>query len=173
MKSNLKKLAFAAVFAALIIVTTAYIKIPTGINGGYIHLGDSMIYLAGCLAGPFAALAAAIGGALADILAGAAAWAPGTAIIKACISLPFIIATSIYVKKKNNHKIIHLSTILLTLLSGAITVFGYWLYEGILYSFASAFAAIPFNIVQAVGSAVVFILIGLALDAAKIQKLLK
>lgn len=173
MNSNLKKIVLSAVFAALIIVTTAYVKIPIGINEGYIHLGDSIIYLAGCLLGPFAAIAAAIGGAIADILAGAAMWAPGTAVIKALISVPFIIATAFYTKKNVSNRIIHLSTILVTLLSGAITVFGYWLYEGFLYSFASAFASMPFNVIQAVGSAVVFIILGCALDAVKIQKLLK
>ncbi|MDD6251170.1 MAG: TIGR04002 family protein [Oscillospiraceae bacterium] len=173
MNSNLKKIVLSAVFAALIIVTTAYVKIPIGINEGYIHLGDSIIYLAGCLLGPFAAIAAAIGGAIADILAGAAMWAPGTAVIKALISVPFIIATAFYNKKNVNNRIIHLSTILVTLLSGAITVLGYWLYEGFLYSFASAFASMPFNAIQAVGSAVVFIILGCALDAVKIQKLLK
>lgn len=35
----------AAVFAALIAVMTAYIKFNTGINDGYLHFGDSMIYL--------------------------------------------------------------------------------------------------------------------------------
>ena len=70
-KQSVKKITFTALFAALIAVMTAFIKMPTGINEGYLHFGDSMIYLAGCLLGPWAALAAAIGGALADILAGA------------------------------------------------------------------------------------------------------
>ena len=39
----------AAVFAALIAVMTAYIKFNTGINDGYLHFGDSMIYLAACI----------------------------------------------------------------------------------------------------------------------------
>ena len=171
--SKIKKITVTAVLAALITVTTAFIKIPIGINEGYIHLGDSMVYLAGCLLGPYAVIAAVIGGALADVLAGAAVWAIPTAIIKACNCIPFIVASAIYVKHKNSSRIIHLSTILMTLVSGVITVFGYWLAEGIMYSFESAFASMPFNIVQAVGSAVVFIAIGCALDAVKIQKYLK
>ena len=78
----------AAVFAALIAVMTAYIKFNTGINDGYLHFGDSMIYLAACILPlPYAMAAAAIGGFCADILAGAAAWAPFTAIIKALSNL--------------------------------------------------------------------------------------
>ena len=172
-KISLKKITFAAIFAALIAVMTAFIKMPTGINEGYLHFGDSMIYLAGCLLGPYAAVSAAIGGALADILAGAAVWAIPTAIIKLCNSIPFIVATSIYVKRKNNHRIIHLSTILMTLASGLITIFGYLLAEGLMYSFASALTSVPFSVIQATGSAIVFILVGCALDAVKIQKYLK
>lgn len=173
MKKIVKKITFTAVFAALIALMTAFIKIPTGINEGYIHFGDSLIYIASCLLGPYAAIAAAIGGALADLLAGAAVWAIPTAIIKSCNSVPFIIATAIYVKHKKNHRIIHLSTILMTVVSGLITIFGYLLAEGVMYSFASALTSVPFSIIQAVGSAIVFIIAGYALDAVKIQKFIK
>ena len=170
--NNFKKITIAAIFTALVAVMTAFIKIPTGINEGYLHFGDSMIYLAGCLLGPYATIAAAVGGALADILAGAAVWALPTAIIKLCNSIPFIIATSFYVKRRNNHKIIHTSTVLMTVLSGLITIFGYLLAEGLMYSFASALTSVPFSIIQSVGSAIIFILVGCALDAVKIHKYL-
>lgn len=169
-KTDLKKITLTAIFAALIAVMTAFIKVPTGINEGYLHFGDSMIYLAGCLLGPYAVVAAALGGALADILAGAAVWAIPTAIIKACNSVPFIIATAMYVKRKGSHKIIHLSTLLMTVVSGLITIFGYLLAEGLMYSFPSALTSVPFSIIQATGSAIIFILVGYTLDAVKIQK---
>lgn len=169
-KTDLKKITLTAIFAALIAVMTAFIKVPTGINEGYLHFGDSMIYLAACLLGPYTAVAAALGGALADILAGAAVWAIPTAIIKACNSVPFIIATAMYVKNKGSHKIIHLSTLLMTVVSGLITIFGYLLAEGLMYSFPSALTSVPFSIIQATGSAIIFILVGYTLDAVKIQK---
>ena len=41
------KMAAAGLFAAMITVMTAYIcHIPYGVNGGYIHFGDALIYLA-------------------------------------------------------------------------------------------------------------------------------
>ena len=81
-KKSIINLAMGAVFAALIALMTSQIKMPTGINEGYLHFGDCMIYLAACtLPLPYALLAAAIGGATADILAGAAVWAIPTAII--------------------------------------------------------------------------------------------
>lgn len=169
-KISVKKITLTAVFAALIAAMTAFIKVPTGINEGYLHFGDSMIYLAGCLLGPFAALSAAIGGALADILAGAPVWAIPTAIIKACNSVPFILVSAAYYKKKGTRRIVCVPTALMTIVSGLITIFGYLLAEGLMYSFPSAWTSVPFSIIQATGSALVFVIVGSALDAVKIQK---
>ena len=45
--STVKKITATAVMAALATLMTAYIfHIPVGVNGGYVHLGDTMIYLA-------------------------------------------------------------------------------------------------------------------------------
>lgn len=78
------------IFAAMITVMTAYIcHIPYGANGGYIHFGDTMIYLAAVfLPRPYALAAAAIGGGIADLLT-APMWMPATVIIKMLIVLPF------------------------------------------------------------------------------------
>ena len=90
MDKKLKNLTFTALLAAMITIFTAYIcHIPVGSNGGYIHFGDSLIYIAASLLPwPYAMAAAAIGGGLADILT-APIWAPATIIIKALISIPF------------------------------------------------------------------------------------
>lgn len=159
--------------AAIIAVFTAFIKMPTGINEGYLHFGDSMIYIAGCLLGPVGIISAAVGGALADILAGAAVWAIPTAIIKALNCVPFVIASHFYTKKKNKSRIINLYTIPMLVLSGLVTIFGYLLAEGLMYSFPSALTSVPFSIIQATGSAIVFLIFGAALDAVKIQKYIK
>lgn len=173
MSKNSKKvqqLCLTGLMAAIICVFTAFIKVNTGINNGYVHFGDSMIYLAGTLLGPWASLAAAIGGALADVLAGAPQWAPATAIIKALNAVPFFVMAGLYKKKHGTRKIISWYTIPMVVVSGAISVFGYLIAEGLMYSFPSAWASVPFTIIQAVGSALIFIVLGLALDAAKITK---
>lgn len=79
-----------ALFAAMVTLMTAYIfHIPYGTNGGYVHFGDALIYLAAVLLPrPYAVCAAVIGGGLADLLT-APMWAPATMIIKALITLPF------------------------------------------------------------------------------------
>ena len=52
----------AALCAALIAVMTAFVKFNTGSNDGYLHFGDSMVYLAACILPlPYAMVAAAMG----------------------------------------------------------------------------------------------------------------
>ena len=89
-KFNVKLIAITAMCAALITVTTAFIKIPSPL--GYSHAGDSMIYLAASiLPGPFGIIASSIGGALADLISGYPHWAIPTAIIKAVNAVPFVL----------------------------------------------------------------------------------
>ncbi len=84
-------LVLSALFAAMITVMTAFLfHIPIGVNGGYLHFGDALIYLAASmLPAPYACTAAAVGAGLADIVSGAPIWAPFTLVIKACIALLF------------------------------------------------------------------------------------
>jgi uncharacterized membrane protein len=79
-----KKLALVAIFTALVTVATVVLYIPLPVAGGYFNLGEAMVYLAALLLGPYAgAFAGGIGAMLGDLLLGAAAYAPGTLVIKA------------------------------------------------------------------------------------------
>lgn len=161
---QLRLISLTALFAALTAVATAFIKINTGINEGYLHFGDSVIYLAACILPlPYACIAAAVGGGIADLLAGAAVWAPITAVIKALNVLPFAVMYSAKITKSPN-KIVNKATVAMPVLSGLITIFGYLLAEGFMYSFPSAWTSVPFSIVQATGSAVVYWILGASLD---------
>lgn len=88
MKSVTKSLTLAALFTALITVTTAFVQIPLPLTG-YIHLGDTFIFLA-CffLKKPYAITASAVGSALADVIV-FPVYAPATLIIKAVMALIF------------------------------------------------------------------------------------
>ncbi|MBR3536623.1 MAG: ECF transporter S component, partial [Oscillospiraceae bacterium] len=69
---KIKTMTTTAMFTAIITVLTACFQIKT-VNDGYIHFGDSMIYLAACLLpAPYAIFAGSVGGAMADILSGSA-----------------------------------------------------------------------------------------------------
>lgn len=167
-RTNTKALTSAALFAAIIMIFTAYVKVNTGINSGYVHFGDSMIYLAACvLPMPYAAGAAAMGGALADILAGSAVWIPFTAVIKALNTVPFAL---VYLKSFDKQTgIICIPTLIMSIVSGLITIFGYLIAESFLYSFESAVISVPFSIIQSVGSCIVFVCGGKALDCIKFK----
>ena len=60
----------------------------------------------------------------------------------------------------------------MTVLSAFITVFGYLLAESLMYSFPTALTSVPFSIAQAVGSGIIFVLMGKALEKAKIERLI-
>lgn len=154
---------YAAVFAAMIFALTRFIQIPVPGGAGYLHFGDAMIYIvASTLGGPWALLASALGAAIAD-LSSVAVYAPISAIVKVLIALPFV-----FVNKKSE-KILTPLTICLTIPSGVITVLGYYLGD-LIVNKAYAIADIPMNIVQAVGSAIIFAVISAAFDAAKLKK---
>ena len=111
--------------AALITVTTAFIKIPSPL--GYSHAGDSMIYLAASiLPGPFGIIASSIGGALADLISGYPHWAIPTAIIKAVNAVPFVLCRMAMKKRGKDEKIISPSSLLMLIptqsLQSAVTL---------------------------------------------------
>ncbi|MDK2823856.1 MAG: hypothetical protein PWQ67_1062 [Clostridia bacterium] len=81
--TQVKKLTLGGLMIALVFVTTFSIKIPIPFTQGYIHAGDSMIFIAAILLGwKYGAIAGGVGSALADILGGYANWALPTLIIK-------------------------------------------------------------------------------------------
>jgi len=68
---------------AVTTVATMAIAIPVPFTNGYIHLGDSIIFLSILILGRnYGAVSAGVGSALADILLGFVNWAPWTLIIK-------------------------------------------------------------------------------------------
>lgn len=79
-----KKMVYTALMTALVFISTYAIKVPVPFTSGYIHPGDSMVFLSGLLLGPaFGAFAAGVGSAFADLLGGYTLWIVPTLIIKA------------------------------------------------------------------------------------------
>lgn len=157
MDKKIKNLTVTGIMAALIALMTAYIcHIPMGANGAYIHFGDTLIYLAAALLPrPYAMAAAAIGGGLADLLT-APMWAPATVIIKMLIVLPFTSKTPRIVIPRN---------VFATVIGYLITGVGYFVAEYILFENpAVLWVSLSQNFVQSLGSGVLFVVFGLALD---------
>lgn len=165
--ARMKYITLTGLMAAMTAVMTAYIcHVPTGVNGGYIHFGDSIIYIAAALLPtPYALAAAAIGGGLADLMT-APMWAPATIIIKMLITIPFT---------NKSAKIINVRNVAATVLAGFITCIGYFFAECIIFgSQSTAFiASVSGNLVQSAASAAVFIIFSLALDRVHIKNMLK
>lgn len=162
MKKTTKNICFSAMFAAMIFGLTM-LHVPIG-AGGYIHVGDAVIYVSAMLmGGPWAFISAAIGAACADIVSGFAVYAIPSAIIKILIAVPFVMIS------KKTSKILSIRSAIFTVISGIITVLGYFIADLILYR-EGAIADLPANIIQAAGSAVVFIILAFALDRAGIKQ---
>ncbi|MCF0133574.1 MAG: TIGR04002 family protein [Blautia sp.] len=151
-----------AMFAGIITILTAYVgHIPIGVNGAYIHMGDALIYLAASvLPPPYACLAAAIGGGMADLLT-APVWLPATLLIKPLLCIPFTFKTNRFICRQNAFACIT---------AFFITGIGYYIMEGILYGFqAAAITSIIANAIQSIGSMIVYLLLGTALDRMKFK----
>ena len=150
----------SALFSSLTIVLTVFVKIPLG--NGYIHLGDSMIYLASCiLPTPYAAISAAISGAASDIIGGFAVFAIPSALIKAMITLPFTSKGDTILSKRNA---------LMTIPAGGITIICYFIVCLILYSWSGAIIGLLGDAMQTVVSAAVYLAFASALDKAKFKE---
>lgn len=160
--SKVRYLTMTGFMAALITIMTAYIcHIPVGMNGGYIHFGDSLIYLAAVmLPRPYALAAAAIGGGMADLLT-APIWAPATIIIKMLIVLPF---------SNKSTKIVTPRNIFAAVLAYFISGLSYFLAEYILFgSWSVLLISMSQSLIQSGGSAVFFVILGHVLDEAHIK----
>ena len=159
---KIRYLATAGIMAALITLMTAYIcHIPVGTNGGYIHFGDSLIYLAAVLLPrPYALAAAAIGGGLADLLT-APMWAPATIIIKMLITLPFT---------NKSNKIVSTRNVIAAIVAYFISGISYFLAEYLIFGTWSVFlTSMAGSLIQSGGSAIFFLIFGVALDKAHIK----
>ncbi len=162
MNYNTKLLIKTALFIAIIVImTTFFLHIPTGLNGGYIHLGDVFIFLAAVfLPKRYAIISAIIGGGLSDLLSGAIIWVIPTMIIKPLLVLSFT---------NKSEKIICKRNILASILSIFITYIGYSVANGIFVeNIFLGFSAASLDIIQAVSSSIIFIIIGSVLDKIKV-----
>lgn len=141
-KQSTKRLVMTALFAALTTVATAAVAVPLPASG-YGNLGDTVVLLGGyALGGACGAAAGGIGAALADVLLGAALYAPATLVIKALMAA---LASALYGALRRSHAALFMAGAAAELLMAG----GYWLYDALLLqSAAGAAANIPGNLLQ-------------------------
>lgn len=167
-KNNLKYLVISALFAAMTAIFITLVHVPYSSTGN-INLGDAVIYLAAVfLPTPYAALAAAVGGAIADAASGYLVYVIPTLIAKAVISLPFTSKSEKTLCKKN---------VIALFIAGASSIAIYAVAEffiGITVNglpaagaLTTAAGTILQNFIQAVGSSVLFLALSPAVDKIK------
>ncbi len=136
---QVRRLAMSGVMAALVFVMTYLPKVPVPVTGGYVHLGDGMVFLAAMLLGPMGVAAAAVGSALSDLVGGYMAYLVPTFLIKGAMAL---VAWKLHKPGR------WLQTGIAFILAEALMVAGYFAFEAVLYGVPAALGAIGPNAIQ-------------------------
>ena len=164
---NTRDLTLLALLIALTTVATMIVRVPVPATGGYINMGDSMVYISALLFGPvFGLVAGGVGSALADYFGGYAAFAPYTLVIKGLEGLLVgLLAWRLVHRQPGITPVGTVVAILAVLVGGAAMVSGYFLAEAYVLGIGVAKAAqeVPGNIFQVVGGLIVALPVSLAL----------
>lgn len=147
-----RRIAAAAVMAALIFVITWLVHIPIPVSGGaYLNFGDAAVCVcAYIVGGPLGALSAGCGSALADIVGGAPAYVLPTFLIKAAMGLIVGVITT---------RPAFLFYLAACVTSGAVMAGGYYLFEYAAFGPAYAVSALPFNCIQWAGCVLIAVVL--------------
>lgn len=146
MNNKTLRIVYLAVLAALIAVFTMFIKVPTMI--GYANLGDAVILFGALMFGPVAAISAAVGSAMADLLSGYAVYAIVTFFIKGAMGY----VAGMMLKRLGEDA---MKRVLAFLAAEVIMVVGYFVFECFYYGFAASLGSVVPNILQGVAGIVV------------------
>lgn len=151
MKENNKlstiDMVLTALMIALVFLAGSVIKIPS--LGGFVHIGDCMVFLSVVVLGKKkGAFASAVGMFLVDALGGYFIWAPFTFIIKGLMAY---IAGAIMEKHEYKETIdfINIRTFVAFILAGIFMVLGYFISGTIIASFFTDKAGIVQGIIFA------------------------
>lgn len=151
-KRKTRMIAYGGILTGLVLVATMFLQIPNG-QGGYVNLGDGVIFAAAMILGPFAGVVGAIGSALSDLFLGYATYAPATLIIKGLMGL----VAGILLKYGSKNRYFY--TAFVFLICELIMIGGYFSFESLVFGVPYSIANILPNIIQAIAG----IAVGLAL----------
>jgi len=131
-----------ALFAALICIVTMLIVFPIPATQGFINIGDAIVMITALLFGPIVgSLAGGIGSMLADLFLGYTLYAPATLIIKGLEGL----IVGLIANPRNKSARLDYRDFLGVIAGGLVMVFGYFLYEIILFGLEIALLEIFLN----------------------------
>jgi uncharacterized membrane protein len=145
---NTRQIALIAIMSALVLALT-YIRPFNTPVGGYIHLGDIMIYFTALAFGPvIGGVAGGVGTALADLVGGFPLFAISSLVVHGLQG---------YIAGKIGHGKTDRVTLSLAVVAGsAIVVSGYFIAEAVFLGWGAGAAAaeIPWNIIQEIVGAI-------------------
>lgn len=169
-REKLNRLVLAALFAAITCLATMVIRVPSLGGNGYVNVGDTAVLLsAWVLGGPAGFFAAGLGSGLADLLAGYAAYVPGTFVIK------FVMAATAYaiffvLKKVNVNRF--MAYVISAVFAEIVMVAGYFVFEAFVlgYGYGGAAPAIISNIFQGISNLILGVTLVQLLDKGRVLK---
>ncbi len=169
-KKHTIKAVYSALFTALIFIGTQFIRIPLPL--GYFNMGDCFILLSAVvIGGPYAIIASALGATLADILSGYIIYAPATIIIKSVMVI--IMIASLKLGKNKGKKIQNILFLVGAILSEIIMMWGYFIYDTMIYSFTGAIATLPGSILQGISAVITSLIIVTVFERSGLLKHIK
>lgn len=156
--SEVRKLTYMAVLAAIALVLTFLVKIPVPSTQGYFHPGDIVLVFGVLFIGKKeGSIAGAFGQALADLLGGFAIFTPVTFFAKLLMGLAVGKAfDKVDLFRKDGHRGHMAGACLWFAISGAVMVGAYYVAEALIYgSWVLPVVEIPINVLQLAVGAVV------------------
>ncbi|WP_042275694.1 ECF transporter S component [[Clostridium] dakarense] len=149
-KFTTRDLVETSLLIALVFIATKFIniKLPISINGGLIHLGNTMLFISSIVFGKKkGAISGAFGMALFDLVSGWTMWAPFTFIVRGIMG--YIIGNIAWSNGKCGNNTA--TNIFAVIISGIWMLIGYYITEVILYgNLTVPLTSIPGNITQVV-----------------------
>ena len=155
----------ALVFVATVLLN---IRLPIAANGGLVHMGTAMLFIASILFGPKkGAIAGAVGMGLFDLFAGWTLWAPFTIIARGLQG--YIVGKIAWSNGRNGSSVAFNLLAMIVSIPPMLAV--YYVCEGILYNnWIAPMASIPGNITQNVVGIIVAIPVALMLKRVSFFK---
>ncbi|WP_394189930.1 ECF transporter S component [Paenisporosarcina quisquiliarum] len=155
----------ALVFVATVLLN---IRLPIAANGGLVHMGTAMLFIASILFGPKkGAIAGAVGMGLFDLFAGWTLWAPFTIIARGLQG--YIVGKIAWSNGRNGSSVAFNLLAMIVSIPPMLAV--YYVCEGILYNnWIAPVASIPGNITQNVVGIIVAIPVAIMLKRVSFFK---
>jgi uncharacterized membrane protein len=165
---TVKELTLIGLLTALVSVATMIIQVPIQAGYGFIHMGDSMIFLTAILFGKRkGAFAGGIGSSLADLLSGYGQYALPTLIIKGLMG--YIVGA---IADQESKALLNFRNIAAMAVGAVWMASGYLVTNTLMFGgFMEALAGgFPSDLLQGFGGAGLFIPLGIALKKSSFYK---